>query len=103
MRDGRLPHICAQRGCGAISRSPRLTGQARLHAGEIEIRNVAWIRPKEKYELSGTASFRREIDFRMAPNSKWRRAGRDTRSTGTLEEPHVNPASSGETQARLKP
>ena len=101
MRDGRLPHVALSEDAGPF-KVTEFSGQARLHAGEIEMKDASLESPDGKFRLSGTASLQDELDFRLArtPNGG---AGSGYTITGTLEEPHVNPASSGETQARLKP
>jgi uncharacterized protein involved in outer membrane biogenesis len=101
MRDGRLPHVALSEDAGTF-KVTEFSGQARLHAGEIEMKDASLESPDGKFRLSGTASLQGELDFRLArtPNGG---AGSGYTITGTLEEPHVNPASSGETQARLKP
>jgi hypothetical protein len=79
----------------------RLTGQARLHDGNIEIRESTLDSPEGQYELSGTASFKREIDLKMAPIPNGAAQAGYT-ITGTLAAPRVA-LLHGTEQARLKP
>jgi autotransporter translocation and assembly factor TamB len=101
MSEGRLPHVALSEDADPF-KVTGFTGQARLHAGEIEMKDAQLDSPDGKFQLSGTASLQGELDFRLArPPNGGARSGYTI--TGTLEEPRVNPASGGETQARLKP
>jgi len=77
----------------------RLKGQARLRGGKIEINDARMSSADGEYQLSGTASLKREIDLRM---SRVDGATTGYAITGTLDEPKVSPLSKTE-QARLKP
>lgn len=100
MRDGIFSHVIIGDGSEPL-RVTRLSGEAQLHAGMIEITNTKLDSPDGKYQLSGTVSLKREVDLKLAqvPN------GVTTVGyaiTGTLAEPRVAPLS-GTEQARLKP
>ena len=78
-----------------------LRGQARLRDGKVEISDAKLSSASGEYQLSGTATLKREIDLRMT-----RVPGGGATSgyaiTGTVDEPKVAPLSKTE-QARLKP
>jgi AsmA-like C-terminal region/AsmA family len=76
----------------------RFSGQVRLHAREIDIRNAKLDTTAGAFELSGTASSKRELQFKLLP------AGGGAAGyaiSGTLAQPRVSTLSSAE-QARLK-
>ena len=99
MKDGAFPHVLIGDDARPL-RVSRLDGQAELHAGTIEIKDAKLESPQERYQLSGTASLTRDLDFRLesAPDSPT--SGYTI--TGTLAEPRVSPLR-GTEQARLKP
>jgi hypothetical protein len=73
------------------------SGQGRLHAGEFEIKDAQVASSAGTFLLSGVASAKRELQFKLL-------RGGTTRGfaiTGTLAAPHVSALSSAE-QARLK-
>jgi hypothetical protein len=99
MKDGSLPHVSLSEDEGL--KITRLVGQARLHAAAIEIDDAMLDSQAGKFQLSGTASLKGELDFKLA------RATNDASAaqyaiTGTLAAPRVRQSSSPETQARLK-
>lgn len=98
MKDGAFPHVLI--GDAQPLRVFRLDGQAELRAGTIEIKDAKLDAPEGHYQLSGTASLTREVDFRLkgAPDNPT--SGYTI--TGTLAEPRVSPLR-GTEQARLKP
>ncbi len=98
MKDGSFPHVTVADDAGAL-KVARLTGQARLQAGRIEMKDAELDGPGGKFQLSGTASFEGALDFNLARSD--RRAAARYTITGTFAKPHVNPEAS-ETQARLK-
>jgi len=98
--DGTLPHIALAEDEDGLKIS-RLSGQARLQAGKIEIKDAKLDSPSGKFHLSGTASFKRELDLKLARSTSSGTAG-GYAITGTLAEPHVAPLP-GTEQARLKP
>lgn len=98
MTDGTLPHISLGEDAGSL-KVARLSGQARLHAGKLEMKDVKLDSPGERFQLSGTASLQRELELKLSGTS----AGTTGYAiTGTLAEPRVIRSSSPETQARLK-
>ncbi|HYM75793.1 MAG TPA: AsmA family protein [Candidatus Dormibacteraeota bacterium] len=99
MRDGVLPHLLVREDAEPL-RITRLTGQGRLRGGKIEISDTKLDSPEGKYELSGIASFQREIKLKMARMAN----GATTAGyaiSGTLADPRITPLS-GTEQARLK-
>src|SRR5438270_2932129 len=97
--DALFPHVMIGDGSGAL-RASHVKGQARLHDGQIEITDTHLISPDGTYELTGTASFKREVDLKLTrvsngPTEPGYSIG------GTLEAPRVVPLSRTE-QAQLK-
>ncbi len=99
MRDGNLRHINLGEDAEAL-KVTRLTGQARLQAGKIEMKDAKLDAPGGTFQLSGTASFGGELDFTLARTAG--RAAVGYTITGTLAKPEVSQSSTPETQARLK-
>ncbi len=97
-RDAVFPHVSVSDSTFQVT---HLSGLADLHAGELEIKNTTLDSPEGRFELSGTASFARELDVKMTrlPGAA---AAVGYAITGTLAEPQVAPLSSSE-QAHLKP
>ena len=98
--DALFPHVMIGDGSGALQAS-HIKGQARLHDGQIEITDTHLISPDGTYDLSGTASLKREVDLKLTripnvPPQTGYSIG------GTLEAPRVAPLSRTE-QAQLKP
>lgn len=99
VRDGALPHILL--GTAAPLKITRLKGQARLQEGKFEINSAKLDSPSGKYQISGTASLKRELNLKFTRTpADAARSGYEI--TGTLGAPRVSPLSSTE-QARLKP
>ncbi len=98
MKDGIFPHVSIGEDAQPL-RVSQLDGQANLHAGTIEIKDAKLDSPEGQYQLSGTASLTREVDFKLkgAPDSP----ATGYTITGTLAEPRVSPLR-GTEQARLK-
>jgi len=98
MRDGIFSHVIIGDSSEPL-RVTRLSGEAQLHAGTIEISNAKLDSPDGKYQLSGTVSLKREVDLKLArvPNGA---AAAGYTITGTLAEPRVAPLVTE--QARLK-
>lgn len=94
--DGVLPHVSLTNGTERLQVS-RFNGQIRLHDGEIEFSDGKLDSPDAQYKVSGTATFKREIDFKMSRVP----AGTAYTLTGTLAQPRVA-VSAGTEQARLK-
>jgi AsmA family len=100
VKDGLFPHVVVGDGSEALQAS-HIQGEARLRSGQIEISNTQLILPDGIYELTGTASLKRDVDLKLRrvsnnPTEVGYRIG------GTLEAPRVSPLSRTE-QARLKP
>ncbi len=99
MTDGSLPHVFLGENAGTL-KVRTFTARARLHDAEFEVSDGKLDSPDGQYEVSGTATFSREIDFKMKVP-----AGAGTVSyslTGTIADPRLMPIS-GTEQARLKP
>ncbi|HVN18053.1 MAG TPA: AsmA family protein [Dongiaceae bacterium] len=99
MADGVLSHLFLGNSSEAL-KVRKFSGQLRWTAGKLEVSNANLESPEGKYEVSGTATFKRQIDFKIARLS----AGAEGTSysvTGTLAEPRVATFSGAE-QARLK-
>jgi len=100
VQDGIFPHISLADDPEPLQAS-EIKGDARLHAGEIEITNTELVSSDQIYLLTGTASLKREVDLKLTrvptgPAKVGYSIG------GTLEAPRVSALSSTE-QARLKP
>jgi uncharacterized protein involved in outer membrane biogenesis len=98
--DGSLPHVLFRENAETL-KIRKFTAQARLHAGTIEVSEGELDSPEGNYEVTGTATLKKEIDFKMARIP----AGSGVSSytiTGTLAEPRVARSNRTE-QARLKP
>lgn len=100
VKDGIFPHVMVGDGSEALQAS-RIQGEARLHAGQIEISNTQLILPEGIYELTGTASLKRDVDLKLRRVSN-EPAELGYKISGTLEAPRVAPLSHPE-QAQLKP
>lgn len=101
MKDGALPHVALGEDAEAL-RVTRLAGQARLQAGEIAMKDARLDSTGGKFLVSGSASLKGELDFRLAKVPAGATAAGYT-VTGTVGEPRVVPLPGAETQARLKP
>jgi AsmA family len=104
LREGVLSHISLASDEGPL-RVGRWEGRVRLHGGEIEIENDKLVSSAGTYEISGSASLGRVLDFKLLRSTdvKPERVGSQVYSIrGTLAEPRVV-LTSPETQARLKP
>jgi hypothetical protein len=100
MTDGTLPHVSLAEDAEPL-KVTRFVGTARLHAGEIEMKDAKLDSPDGKFQLSGTATLKGELDLKLARTLNSAAVAGYT-ITGKLEAPRVSPSSS-ETQARLKP
>ena len=98
--DALFPHVMIGDGSEALQAS-HIKGQARLHDGQIEITDTHLISPDGTYDLTGTASLKREVDLKLTRISSGP-AEPGYRIGGTLEAPRVAPLSHTE-QAQLKP
>ena len=101
VKDGILPHVAQGEDAEAL-KVTRLAGQARLHGGEIAMKDARLDSPGGKFLVSGSASLKGELDFRLAKVPAGATAAGYT-VTGTLGEPRVVRLQGTETQARLKP
>jgi hypothetical protein len=97
LRDGSLSHISLASEEGLL-RIARWQGRARLRGGSIEIEKGKLMSPAGAYEISGTASLGRVLDFKLTRDTEMKPA---YRITGTVADPRVT--ATPETQARLKP
>jgi hypothetical protein len=100
IKEGALPQVSLAED-GEPMKVTRLVGVARLREGQIEMRDARLDSPEGKFQLSGTASLKGELDLNLArvPNNA---ALAGYTITGNWAEPQVNRSSSSETQARLK-
>jgi hypothetical protein len=99
MKDGTLPHFAL--GEEAVPfEVTRFAGQARLHGGEIEMKDAQLDSAGGTFQVSGTASLKGELDLKLTKASGTAAAGYTI--SGTLAEPRVVRVGA-ETQARLKP
>ncbi len=101
MRAGTLPHVSLGEDAEPF-KITRFVGQARLHAGKIEMKDAKLDSPEGKFQLSGTASLKRELDFKLTKTPSAVAAPGYT-ITGTLADPRVIRSVGPETQAKLKP
>jgi AsmA-like C-terminal region len=99
--DGSLPHVLLTEDAEPL-KVTRLVGKARLEAGKIEMNDTKLDSPDGKFQLTGTATLKGELDLKLAGTLNSAAVAGYT-ITGTLEAPRVNSSSSSETQARLKP
>lgn len=99
MADGSLPHVSLEE-TADILKIRKFTAKARLRDGKIEVSDGTLDSSEGEYEVSGTATFQREIDFTMTRVPAG--SGSAYTVTGTLSQPHVA-AANGTEQARLKP
>ena len=99
VRDGLLPHLLLNSDQEPFQVT-RLTGQAELRAGKIEISDAKVDSPEGKYLLSGTATLQRDIAIKLTRvPAGTSNAGYSI--SGTLAEPRVTPLARAE-QAQLK-
>jgi uncharacterized protein involved in outer membrane biogenesis len=104
VRDGVLPHISLTSDAGGLQIS-RWQGRARVDDGQIEIEKSELVSDGGDYEISGTASFGRAVDFKLIAGTETKAAGAGSlvySITGTVAEPRVAVSAVAE-QARLKP
>ena len=99
IKDGSLPHISLSEDAEPL-KVTRLTGQAKLYAGKLEMKDAKLDSPGGKFLVSGTASLKRDLDLKLSKPANGAAAVGYT-ITGTLSEPRVVPGP--ETQAQLKP
>ncbi len=95
VRDGLLPHIALT---GAPLRVRRFAGRLLLRDGKFDIQEGKLEAPNGIYQVSGTVSLGRNLNFKLL-----RDATHGFSISGTLSEPHVAPVTTPETRAALKP
>ncbi len=95
-RNGVLPHLSIDD--PEPLKFEDFSGQARLQGREIEIKNATIDTAAGAFVLSGIASAKREIQFKLLPSAS---GSPGYAISGTLAEPHVSALSTAE-QARLK-
>jgi uncharacterized protein involved in outer membrane biogenesis len=100
VKDGILPHLLLGEDAEPF-KVTRFAGEARLRAAQIEMNDASLNSPDGKFQLSGTATLKGELDLKLARTPNAAVAAGYT-VTGTLAEPRVAPLISPETQARLK-
>ena len=96
-RDGSLPHLTLAGESGPL-RVNRFAGRLQLRAGNFEVDQGKLQTPGGIYQVSGTASLGRVLDFKLA-----REGTRGFNITGTVDQPRVAVSMTPETQAALKP
>jgi hypothetical protein len=96
--DGSFPHVFLEDNAENL-KIRKLAAQVRLHDGKIDVSEGTLDSPDGKYEVSGTATLKREIDFKMARTQAG--SGIAYTVSGTVAEPHVAIVNGAE-QARLK-
>jgi hypothetical protein len=100
MRDGSFAHVALGEEAGAL-KVTRFAGQARLDAGTMEMKGLKLESPDGKFQVSGSATLKGELDLRLTrmPGGA---AAPGFAIGGTLAEPQVRALAGAETQARLK-
>ncbi|HEY6338731.1 MAG TPA: AsmA family protein [Candidatus Sulfotelmatobacter sp.] len=101
VRDGWLPHLLLVSDGDAV-RVDRLQGRARLLDGKIEVEEGTLDSPTGRFEVSGTASFSRELDLKLVGKPDAGGTFKNYAISGTVAEPRVTVVANPETQARLK-
>jgi len=101
MKDGTLPHFALGEDAEPFEVT-HFAGQARLNGGEIEMKGAKLDSTNGTFEVSGTATLKGELDFRLAKVPGGAAAVGYTIG-GTLADPQVARMAGAETQARLKP
>jgi hypothetical protein len=104
IRDGVLPHLSLANDDDPLKIN-RFAGRAHLQEGTIEIKDGDLDSPSGVFQVSGTASLSRELDFKLKPTAGGNSPASGQRGytiTGTLAQPQAVAASGPETQARLK-
>ncbi len=105
VRDGVLPHLSLSSDSDPL-KITLFEGRAHLHDGMIAIKDATLDSPSGAFQLSGTASLARELDFKLSPASPVDSEVSTPHAytiTGTLAQPQAVRVTGAETQARLKP
>ena len=100
MKDGTLPNFALGEDTDAFEVT-RFAGQARLHGGEIEMKDARLDSADGAFQVNGTASLRGELDLKLVRVGGSAAPGYTI--GGTLAAPRVERVAGAETQARLKP
>lgn len=95
--DGGLPHILLTAGTVPLS-IERFSGRFVIRAGKLELADGKLLSSGGAYAVTGSASLTNSLDLNLIRNS-----GRGFNISGSLAEPHVEPAVFPEAQAALKP
>lgn len=95
--NGSLPHVELSTTSGPLEMQ-HFAGSISFRNQKFEIEAGKMDTPNGSYQVSGTASMNRVVDMKLSGNGI-----PGFNITGTLNEPHVSPASASETQASLKP
>ena len=96
--DGSFPHVFLQNNAQTL-KIRKLTAQVGLDSGKINVSDGILDSTEGKYELSGTATLKREIDFKMTRIPAG--SGAAYTVSGTVAKPHIAPVN-GTEQAQLK-
>lgn len=94
VRDGVLPHVSLTGDTGSL-KIARFTGHATLLASKVELKDASLESSSGKFQVTGTASLRREINLKLGAATAYA-------ITGTLAEPKIVQITATQT-ARLKP
>jgi hypothetical protein len=100
MRDGSFAHVTLGEDAKGL-KVTRLAGQARLHAGTIEMKDLKLESPGGRFQVSGSATLKGELDLRLTRTPGGAAAPGYTIG-GTMAVPQVHALAGAETQARLK-
>ena len=101
IKDGTLSRVSLGEDAGPI-KVLSFVGQARLQSGKIEMKDARLDSSAGKFQLSGVATLKGELDFKLAARPSGASPAGYT-ITGTVAEPRVIRSAFPETQARLKP
>ena len=104
VRDGILPHLSLTSDNDPLEIT-LFEGGAHLHEGMIAIKDATLDSPAGAFQLSGTVSLTRELDFKLSPASPVDSEAATPQAyaiTGTLAQPQAVRITGAETQARLK-
>ena len=101
MSDGSLSHVFLADDAEPL-KVANFTGEALLDSGAIEIKDARLNSGAGQFQLTGTASLKGELDFKLARTPSGG-AAPGYAVTGTLGSPRVVPVASPQTQANLKP
>lgn len=100
MKNGVFPHLRIG-DSNAPLRVTHLSGDADVASSKIQIKDAKLDSPEGKFLVAGSASFQRELDFKLTPVAGGGTGGTSYTITGSLAAPQVSPLM-GSVQARLK-